>query len=353
VAVVDPTSLPDVPGRPARTRPAGGSHPIARFLLRRTAIGILLVIAVSLFVFLATEILPGDAARAVLGAKASDAQVAEVRDALGLDRPMPARYVSWMSGMLHGDLGDSLVAGGASSIGSASARTPVSKLIAEPVRNTLVLGLVTVALLIPLSFGLGVLAGMRPGRWLDNAISGLTLAGLAVPDFIVGTLLILVFAIQAGLLPPVSLVAPGTSPLSDPRLLVLPVATLLVVTTGFAARQIRAGVVRAMESDYVEMARLNGIRESRIIIHWALRNSIAPSIQTLTQVVQYLLGGVVLTEAVFSYPGIGMGLVQYVAARDIPVVQSVTVLVAATYVALNIIADLLVTLVVPRLRTAR
>jgi peptide/nickel transport system permease protein len=130
------------------------------------------------------------------------------------------------------------------------------------------------------------------------------------------------------------------------------VATLLIVSVGFAARQIRAGVAEAMRADYVQMARLSGIRESQIVINWALRNSIAPAIQSLTQVVQYLLGGVVLVEYVFGYPGIGAGLVTYVAARDVPVIQSVAVLIAAVYVGLNIVADVLVILVVPKVRTA-
>ncbi len=165
-------------------------------------------------------------------------------------------------------------------------------------------------------------------------------------------MLILVFAVTLGLLPPVSLVPPGSSPFSHPSVLVLPVATLLVVALGFTIRQIRAGVAEAMRSDYVQMARLNGIRERRIVIGWALRNSIAPAIQTIAQVMQYFLGGVVLVEYVFGYPGIGEGLVEFVNARDLPTIQSVAVLIAAVYIALNILADLLVVLVVPRLRTA-
>lgn len=340
------------PGAPRQESPRGSSHPLLRFTLRRLLIGAVLLVAVSVVVFAATEVLPGDAARAVLGAKASEAQVEQVREQLGLGRPAPARYADWIAGLVQGDLGTSLVAGG-SALGGEEQRISVSTLIGEPARNTLVLGLLAVALLVPLSLFLGVVAGVRPGRVADHAISGLTLAGLAVPDFIVGTVLILVIALKLGLLPAVSLVAPGTSPFDDPQVLVLPVATLLAVALGFATRQIRAGVVRAMASEYVEMARLNGIRERRIVLGWALRNSIAPSIQTLTQVVQYLLGGVVLVEFVFSYPGIGMGLVQYVTARDIPAVQSVAMLIAVVYIGLNIVADLLVVLVVPRLRTAQ
>lgn len=326
-------------------------HRLVRFVARRIAIGIALVFVVSIVVFGSTNVLPGDAARAALGAKATSAQVREVHDALGLDRSIFVRYGDWAGGLLHGDLGKSLTAGG-SIFASGGARTPVSKLISDPVRNTAILAGITLALLIPLSIGLGVLAGTRPGGLVDHVISTATLAGLAIPDFIVGTVLILLFAVSLSALPAVSLVPPGTSPLANAQILVLPVATLIVVALGFATRQVRAGVAKAMESEFVEMARLNGIRERRVVLGFALRNSIAPSIQSITQVAQYLLGGVVLVEYVFGYPGIGAGLVQYVTARDFPVVQSVVVLIAALYIALNILADLLVILLVPRLRTA-
>lgn len=333
-------------------QPLLGAHPLVRFTLRRIAIGVLLVWVVSALVFAGTNLLPGDAARAALGSRATAAQVEQVRHDLGLDRPVLTRYADWMGGLLHGDLGTSLTAGGAI-FTTSGAKTPVSKLIGAPVRNTVVLALTALLVVIPLSITLGVLAGIRPGGTLDRVISTVTLAGLAVPDFVIGTVLILLFAITVALLPPVSLMAPGDSPLSHPNILVLPVITLVVATLGFATRQIRAGVARAMESEFVEMARLNGVRERRVVLSWALRNSIAPSIQTITQVAQYLLGGVVLTEYVFGYPGIGAGLVQYVAARDLMTVQSVAVLIAVIYIGLNIVADLLVVLVVPRLRTAQ
>ncbi|MCW3031027.1 MAG: oligopeptide/dipeptide transporter, permease protein [Solirubrobacterales bacterium] len=332
--------------------PLLASHPLMRFTLRRVAIGVVLVWVVSVLVFLGTNLLPGDAARAALGSRATAAQVEQVRHDLGLDRPVLTRYADWMGGLLQGDLGTSLTAGGAI-FSTSGSKTPVSKLIGGPVRNTLVLALAALLLVIPLSITLGVLAGIRPGGPLDRVISTVTLAGLAVPDFVIGTVLILLFAVGVALLPPVSLVAPGETPLAHPDILVLPVATLVIATLGFATRQIRAGVARAMESDFVEMARLNGVRERRVVLGWALRNSIAPSIQTITQVAQYLLGGVVLTEYVFGYPGIGAGLVQYVAARYLMTVHSVAVLIAVIYVGLNIVADLLVVLVVPRLRTAQ
>jgi peptide/nickel transport system permease protein len=341
---------PDVEPVGARSHRILSSHPLAWFVVRRCLIGVLLVVAVSVVVFAATEVLPGDAARAVLGARASEEQVAQVRKDLELDEPAVTRYGKWIEGLVHGDLGTSLTAG--ASFQAAEGRTSVATLIGDRVRNTAILALVTIALLLPLSVVLGAVAGIRPGGSVDQTISLLTLAGIAVPEFVVGTLLIFVFALTLGLLPPISLVPPGATPLDNPRVLVLPVVTLLIVALGFTVRQIRAGVAEAMRSDYVQMARLSGIHERRVVRDWALRNSVAPAIQTMAQVMQYFLGGVVLVEYVFGYPGIGDGLVEFVNARDIPSIQAVAVLIATIYIALNILADVLVVLVVPRLRTS-
>jgi peptide/nickel transport system permease protein len=346
------STAPPVPS--PRRRRFLANHPIARFLIRRVALGALLVIAVSFLVFLATNLLPGNAARVMLGGRASEAQVAVVQRELGLDQPLLARYASWVGNLVRGNLGRSL-SGGPTALsggGNTSGRS-VSSIVAQPVRNTLVLGLITVALLIPISLLLGVVSGVHPDGLVGQGVSFMTLAGLSIPDFVVGTLLILGFALTLRLLPAVSMLGPGQSPLGSPEILVLPVLTLLIVSVGYTIRQIRAGVIRAMESEYVEMARLNGIPERRVVWRWGLRNAIAPSIQTFAQIIQYLLGGVVLTEFVFDYPGIGAGFVQYVGARDLLTVQSVAVLIAALYIGLNILADLLVMLAVPKLRTAQ
>jgi peptide/nickel transport system permease protein len=351
MTTVSPAPAPAGPRRPRRRLLA--RHPLARFVVRRLAVGVVLVLAVSFLVFLATNLLPGDAARAMLGPRARPAQLAAFRHELGLDRPLLSRYGDYLNELAHGRLGYSLTGGSSALSGDTAeiSRRPVSGIIAEPVRNTLVLGLVTVALLLPLSLVLGVLSGIRPDGVLAQVVSVLTLAGLSVPEFVVGTLLILAFAVSLHWFPPVSLLAPGQNPFEHPEILVLPVLTLLVVSVGFTTRQIRAGVMRAMDSEYVEMARLSGIAERRVVLRWGLRNALAPSIQTFAQIVQWLLGGVVLVEVVFSYPGIGAGFVQYVASRDLPTVQSVAILVAAIYIGMNILADLLVVLVVPRLRT--
>jgi peptide/nickel transport system permease protein len=302
--------------------------------------GLVLLFLVSVLIFAATEILPGDAAQAILGRTATPTAVAALRRELHLDRPATTRYVEWVSGLLHGNLGTSL-----------SAEVPVSELIGPRIANSLILAGITLLLMIPLSLVLGVAAGTRDGGPADHAISSASLAMIAVPEFVTATLLILILAIWVKLLPPVSLV--NGTPLGAPSILVLPVATLLLASLAQTIRMVRAGVVEAMRADYIEMARLNGVRERRVVTKHALRNALAPSIQVIALNAQWLVGGIVVVETVFNYPGIGQLLVQAVSVRDVPLVEALAVLIAAVYIGLNILADVLVVLLVPKLRTAQ
>jgi peptide/nickel transport system permease protein len=317
-------------------------HPLAAFAIRRTLTGLLGLFAVSVIVFAATQVLPGNAAVQILGRNATPQAVAQLSRELGLDRSALAQYTSWLTGLLHGNLGRSL-----------AAQEPVSQFIGDRVRNTLVLAGVAVALMIPLGLGLGIIAGVRRDRPTDHAVTGFTLGAIALPEFVTGALLALLFGVWLKVLPPVSLVTPGSDPLAHPAILVLPVITLLLSGTAYIARMMRAGVIEAMGSDYVEAAVLNGIGRRRIIWKHALRNALAPTVQVLALTVQWLVGGVVVTETIFSYPGLGQGLVQAVQLRDLPVVQAVTMLLAAVYIAINIVADLVVVLLIPKLRTAQ
>jgi peptide/nickel transport system permease protein len=205
--------------------------------------------------------------------------------------------------------------------------------------------------MIPLSLLLGVAAALRQGRAADHAISGVSLGAIAVPEFVTGTILAAFIAVSLGLLPPVSLIAPDESPFAHPDLLVLPVATLLLTGLAYNIRMVRAGVIDVMRSDYIRMARLNGIPERRVVWRHALRNALAPAIQVFALTVQWLIGGIVIVEAVFQYPGIGQGLVQAVAARDIPVVQAVALYIAIIIIFINIIADIVVIMLIPKMRT--
>ena len=304
-------------------------------------IALVLALVVATLVFGATQVLPGDAASVLLGRQATPQALANVRARYGLDRSVPAQYFSWLGNMLTGNLGTSF-----------AAQTPVSSLIAARLVNSLALAGVAVLAMFPTAIGLGILAGTRRGKWIDHVISNATLAFIALPEFLVGTVLALVFAIWLGLLPPVSLLPPGENPLAHLDLLALPVLTLCVVGSAYVVRMVRAGVIEVMRSEYVDWARLNGIRERRVVMRHVLRNALAPTVQVLALTLQWLVGGVIVVEAVFAYPGIGQLLVQAVVTRDLPLVQALATLTAFVYISINVLADLIVVLLIPKLRTS-
>lgn len=338
---------PPAPAAGGPDRTAKRPPSLARLALRRVLAGIVTLLAVSLLVFVGTELLPGDAASAVLGRTAQPEQLAEVRELMGLDRPAAQRYLSWLGGILTGDLGNS-AAGYAQ-----GAEIAIWDDIAGNLGNTLTLAAIVIALMIPLGLLLGVVAATHAGRTRDHAITLGSLAVVSLPEFIIGSLLIVVFFSWLDVLPPVSLVPPGTSPLERPEILVLPALTLLGATLAGSTRMVRAGMLESLGSDYVEMARLNGIPERRVVTRYALRNALAPAVQVFAQNIQYLIGGIIVVEYLFSYPGIGKELVDAVAIRDVRAVQSIAILLAAIYIAVNIVADLLVLVLVPKLRTQR
>jgi len=335
------TAAADAPALPVARR----RRPLVRFLVRRIAAALATLLVASVLVFLGTEVLPGDAASAVLGRTATPEQLEEMQELMGLDRPAYERYLSWLGGLLTGDLGNS-AAGYA-----AGGETPIWDEVAPKLSNSFVLAGITALVMIPLALVLGVLAAVRAGRTLDHTVSVSSLAIISLPEFIIGSLLILVFFSWLDVLPPLSLVPPGESPLARPEALVLPVLTLLGASLAASIRMVRAGMVEALRSEYVTMARLNGFREGLVVRRYALRNALAPSVQVFAQNIQYLVGGIVVTEYLFNYPGLGKELVDAVAIRDVREVQSIAMLVAAFYLTLNIVADFLVVLLTPKLRT--
>jgi peptide/nickel transport system permease protein len=195
-----------------------------------------------------------------------------------------------------------------------------------------------------------VLAAVLRGRWLDHVISISSLAAIALPEFVIGSLLVGVFFVGLGWLPPVAIVSPGGNPLDHPAKLVLPIATLLLASLAAGVRMVRAGMVEVLQTEYVQTARLNGVSERRVLWRYALRNALPTSVQILAQNLQWLIGGIIITENVFAYPGIGSTLVTAVQNRDLTLVMSVSMLIAVVYVLLNLVADLLVMLLVPKLR---
>lgn len=334
----------DVHGKHSRGE---GFSRLAMLVGRRVGQGLLTLMLLSALIFLATNALPGDAAEIALGKDATPARLAELRSELGLNQNIAVRYGHWVINAVQGDLGNSThgVAQGA--------RDPsVRHLVAAPFRNTMILWSIIAILLVPTTILLGTLAAMYEGRAVDNAISYGTLFLGSLPEFVLGTVLIFVFFTTFGWLDPVALFDVNSNPLRHTGGLILPVVTLLAVSGAFATRQIRAGVSEALRSEHVTAARLNGLPQGRVLRRYALRTAVAPSIQSMAQSLQLLFSGLIVVEALFAYPGIGEVLVTSVQSQDTSVVQSIVLLLAALFLIINIVADLLVVLVVPRLRTA-
>jgi peptide/nickel transport system permease protein len=314
----------------------------SRLILRRVALGVLTLWLVSLVVFAAVIALPGDAATAILGKEATPDRVAALREQLHLNQSVVSQYLHWLGDILTFNLGD-----------SAATQQPVSQLLSDRVGNSAFLVIIASVVAIPLSILIGVWTAMKRDRPTDHLVSTTTLVLAALPEFVIGIGLILLFATSVShVLPAVSLLAPGTKAWSDPRVVVLPAATLVLAVTPYISRIMRGSMIEVLESEYVTMARLKGLPERTVIWRHAVPNAIVPAIQVAALQLAWMAGGVVVVEFVFQYPGIGAALVDAVGNRDMPVVQTVTMLAAAIYVALNLAADLATILVTPRLRTA-
>ena len=321
------------------------ASPVVAFLVRRVLGALLALFVASVLIFVGTAVLPGDAASVVLGRGATPQAVHTLDERMHLDRPLLEQYTSWLGGFVHGDLGDSSVG-----LAQGQKHAPVWDLISNQVKNSVILALVAALFMIPLSLGLGALAAVYAGRAVDHAVSIGSLAAIALPEFVIGSLLVGVFFVWLDVLPPVALIPPGDNPLSHPEKLVLPVATLLLASLAAGIRMVRAGMVEVLQTEYVQTARLNGLAERWVLWRYAMRNALAPSVQVLAQNLQWLIGGIIITENVFAYPGIGTTLVTAVGNRDLTLVQSVAMMIAVVYVFLNLLADLIVMLLVPKLR---
>ncbi|MEJ7628359.1 MAG: ABC transporter permease [Nocardioidaceae bacterium] len=314
---------------------------IAAFVIRRLLLGVLVLFLVSVLVFAATQAL-GDPARAILGRNATPASLATLRRQLHLDQSVVGQYLTWASGLLHGDLGNSL-----------STQQPVSKLLGSRLVNSSVLVLCAAVISIPLSIAIGSWAALRREKTFDTVSSNLMLVLAALPEFVVAVLLVILFAttVLPGVLPAVSTISPGQRPWQVPDALILPAATLIIAVAPYVARIMRASMVEVLESDYVEMARLKGLPERTVLVRHALPNAIGPVFQVIAINLAYLAGGVVVVEYVFNYSGIGSALQDAVVNHDLPVVQALAMLIAGVYVVLNLLADVATILVTPRLRT--
>lgn len=310
-----------------------------RLLATRIILGVVTLFAVSILIFAATEILPGDVASAVLGQGATPDALAAFRHELGLDRPSYVRYWEWFTNVLQGDFGKAL-----------TNKRDIIKTLGPRFENTMFLAGFAACIAVPLAVGLGILAAINEGKWIDKVANIVSLAAISVPEFFISYLLILFLSVKIRLFPSLAKVYSDTSFTESLYVAALPAIALTLLVTAHMLRMTRSSVLSIMSQPYIEMAFLKGLSRSRVIIHHALPNAAAPIIAVIALNLAYLIVGVVVIEVVFVYPGVGQYMVDGVSKRDLPVVQACGLVFAAAFIILNTIADILSILVNPRLR---
>ena len=311
-------------------------------IARRLALGIVTLWVVSVMIFAGTEILPGDVATAILGQSRTPEAVAAIRQSLGLNRPAYVRYVEWLTNFVEGDIGKSL-----------ANQRDIAPEIRERLGNTLFLAAVAAAVAVPLAIILGLIAAIWQNSLLERLLNLFTLATISLPEFFIGYILIIVFAVKLAWFPSLAMLSSGMSLWQELYAVTLPAATLVLVVLAHMMRQTRAAVYSVLSSPFIEMAFLKGIPKWRIVLEHALPNALAPIINVVALNLAYLIVGVVVVEVVFVYPGMGQLMVDSVSKRDVPVVQTCGLIFALAYVGLNLIADILGILSNPRLRHPR
>lgn len=315
------------------------SSPILKLVAQRVALGVVLLLAVSVLIFAGTQVLPGDVAQSILGQAATPESLANLRAELGLNDPAYIRYFRWLGGVMTGDLGTALSSG-----------QDIATSIGGRLWNTLFLAFCAALVSVPLAILLGLLAVRYRNGWIDKLISGLALASTSFPEFFIGYLLVYFFAVKWQIFPGISTVYDGMPFLDRMQAIALPATALTLVVLAQMMRMTRAAILNVMQSAYVETAELKGLSAFSIIRRHALPNAVAPIINVVMLNLAYLIVGVVVVEVIFVYPGMGQYLVDHVSKRDVPVVQAVGLIFAAVYITLNIVADIASIIANPRLR---
>ncbi|MBK0033242.1 ABC transporter permease [Erwinia sp. S43] len=303
---------------------------IFKLIFRRVGSGLLTLLIVSMLVFFITSMLPGDAAQMILGQSATPETVAALRQQLGLDQPLIARYFGWLAGMLQGDFGTSF-----------ASNLPVSQLVSQRIPATFQLAATTTVVSVPLALIIGIAAAMKRGSMLDRALVVGTMSVVAVPEFLVATVAVLIFAVKLQWVPAMSLGSTHQDFLGFLRTFALPVVTLCCVVVAQMARMTRAAIVNQMDSPYLEMTLLKGVSPLRAMLRHALPNAVGPIANAISLSLSYLFGGVIIIESIFSYPGVASQLVDAVSNRDLPVVQLCVMFFACCYLVLLLAADVL------------
>lgn len=308
-------------------------------IARRLGVALLTLLLVSAVVFTISSLLPGDAAEETLGQSATPEAVAALRHQLGLDQPAPLRYANWLGGLVTGDPGQSM-----------SSNLPVSEVISDRLPKSLLLAGLTAAVAIPLALLIGILSAMYRGSRLDRGLSLFTLSMVAVPEFLVATVAVLIFAVKLRWLPSITMVPEEATWGEFLRAFAMPVMTLCFVVMAQMARMTRAAVIDQLAQPYVEMAILKGVRPTRVVLTHVLPNAIAPIVNAIAFSMSYLLGGAIIVETIFNYPGIAKLMVDGVSTRDLPLIQSCAIIFCVGYLALITFADIVAILANPRVR---
>ncbi|MCK0097267.1 ABC transporter permease [Yoonia sp. F2084L] len=324
---------------------------VLTIILQRLALGLLTLLIVSIVIFVAVNLLPGNFAEAILGQGATPDAIASIERDLGLDQPLVTRYFQWLGGVLRGDLGTSFAqANFASFSGTTSGATTIAEQIAPRFGNTMFLAMITAAIAVPFSIILGILAALYRNTVFDRATNIFTLTSISSPEFFLAYILILFLAVLNPIFPSLSNIFEGMPFSERVEKSMLPALTLTLVVTAHMMRMTRAAIINLLASPYIEMARLKGLSPMRVIVKHALPNALAPIINVIALNLAYLITGVVVVEVVFVYPGIGQLFVDSVKIRDIPVVQACCLIFATAFILLNLTADIMSILSNPRLR---
>ena len=313
---------------------------MAIYLLRRLGLAIITLFLLSVIIFFACQILPGDPARAILGPLSAESAVRALDHQLGVDRPLLTQYTSWITGMLHGNLGQSY-----------ENQSPVEPLLAAALLRSAKLAAFALVVIVPLGILGGVIAALNAGRPIDRIITLTGSSAAALPEFATGIVAAIVFSVQLKVLPFPPQIQPGASFLSQLHALILPAIPLVLVLFGYIARMARAGTVEALESDYVRTATLKGLKRVVVIYRHVLRNSLLPTITVIATQTGYLIGGLVVVERLFQYQGIGNLIFHAASSKDFPMLEAAVLTIGVVYMVATISADLLTTVLNPRLRT--
>jgi peptide/nickel transport system permease protein len=313
---------------------------IVPLILRRAGSAVVTLLLVSVVIFTIASLLPGDAAQEVLGQSATAEQIAALREQMGLDRPAPVRYFEWLIALLQGDPGYSFVA-----------NLPVAQIISERLPNSLLLAGLTTVVAVPLALLIGIVAAVRRGSAIDRLLNITTLSLVAIPEFLVATVGVLIFSVYMLWLPSIALVSDEATAGETLRSLALPILSLAAVVIAQMARMTRAAVADQLDRPYVEMALLKGVRFTRIVLFHVMPNAIGPIVNAIALSLSFLMGGAIIVETIFNYPGLASLMVNAVTSRDMSLLQACAMIFCAAYLVLILIADIVAILANPRLRS--